>query len=108
MKEATFFLVVRFWVAPGGEAQVMRWLEGGHIQEVARQPGFLWVRRLKIAEQDATGWTAHAMIYGIETRAHFEQYNGNAALHARFAKEREPFAAKLRVDRFFGEVDFAP
>ena len=37
MKEATFFLVVRFWIAPGGEAQVMRWLEGGHIQEVARR-----------------------------------------------------------------------
>jgi hypothetical protein len=106
VKEPSYFLVVRFWVAPGGEAQVMRWLEGGHIQEVAKQPGFLWVKRLKVVEQDATGWSAHAMIYGIETRAHYEQYNGNAALHARFAKEREPFASKLRVDRFSGEVDF--
>jgi hypothetical protein len=106
MKEAKCFLVVRFWIAPGGESQVMRWLEGGHMAEVMRQPGFLWVRRLKIAEQDATGWSAHAMIYGIESRAHLEQYNGNTALHAKFAREREPFSAKLRIERFAGEVDF--
>ena len=106
MKEARFFLVVRFWIAPAGEAPVMRWLDGGHIAEVLRQPGFLWVRRLRIAERDATGWSAHAMIYGIESRTHFEQYNNNTALHTRFAKEREPFFAKLRVERFAGEVDF--
>jgi hypothetical protein len=107
MKEAKFFLVVHFWIAPGGEAQVMRWLEGGHIAEVMRQPGFLWVRRLRIAEQDATGWSAHAMIYAIESRAHFDQYQANAELHAKFAREREPFFAKLRIERFAGEVDFS-
>ena len=52
MKDARFFLVVRFWIAPGGDAQVMRWLEGGHMAEVLRQPGFLWTRRLKLAEEE--------------------------------------------------------
>jgi hypothetical protein len=107
MKDAKFFLVVRFWIAPGGESQVMRWLEGGHMAEVLRQPGFLWTRRLKLAEEDATGWSAHAMIYGIESRAHYEQYMSNAPLHAKFAKEREPFASRLRIERFAGEVDFS-
>ena len=107
MKEAGFFLVVRFWIAPGGQEQVMRWIEGGHMAEVMRQPGFLWVKRLKMAEPDATGWTAHAMIYGIETKAHYESYMANHALHARFTREREPFAAKLRVERFAGEVDLS-
>jgi len=107
MKEARFFLIVRFWVAPGGEAQVMRWLEGGHMAEVLRQPGFLWVRRLKGAEPDATGWGAHARPYGIELREHYEKYQANQPLHAKFNKEREPFAAKLRIERFAGEVDFA-
>ena len=107
MKEASFFLVVRFWIAPGGSEAVMRWLEGGHVTEVLRQPGFLWMRRLKIAETDATGWSAHAMIYGIESRQHYEEYKANQALHARFAKERAPFAAKLRIERFAGEVDLA-
>jgi hypothetical protein len=107
MKEARFFLVVRFWIAPGGEAQVMRWIEGGHIAEVLRQPGFLSVRRLKIAEPDATGWSAHAMIYGIESKSDYDRYMANQALHAKFAKEREPFAAKLRIERFAGEVDFS-
>ncbi len=107
MNEAKFFLVVRFWIAPGGEAQVMRWLEGGHIAEVLSQPGFLGVRRLKIPETDATGWSAHAMIYGIRSRAHYEAYQANQALHAKFNKQREPFAAKLRIERFAGDVDLA-
>lgn len=107
MKEAAFFLVVRFWIAPGGQEQVMRWIEGGHIAEVMRQPGFIWVKRLRMAETDATGWSAHAMIYGIESRAHYDQYMANHALHAKFSREREPFAAKLRIERFAGEVDFS-
>lgn len=107
MKEARFFLVVRFWIAPGGQEQVMRWIEGGHIAEVMRQSGFLWVRRLRMTELDATGWSAHAMIYGIESKAHYDQYMANHALHAKFTREREPFAAKLRIERFAGEVDLA-
>jgi hypothetical protein len=107
MKDAGFFLVVRFWIAPGGQDQVMRWIEGGHIAEVMRQPGFLWVRRLRMAEPDATGWSAHAMIYGIESKADYDRYMANQALHAKFTKEREPFAAKLRIERFAGEVDFS-
>lgn len=107
MKDAKIFLVVRFWIAPGGTGQVMRWLEGGHAAEVLRQPGFLWLRRLRLPEPDATGWSAHAMIYGIESRQHYEQYQANQALHARFAREREPFATKLRIERFVGEVDLA-
>ena len=108
MKEPKFFLVVRFWIAPGGEQQVMKWLEGGHMQEVLSQPGFLWVKRLKLPEEDATGgWSAHAMLYGIESREHYAGYMANRALHAKFAKEREPFIAKLRIERFAGEVDFA-
>jgi hypothetical protein len=107
MKEAQFFLVVRFWIAPGGQEQVMRWIEGGHIAEVMRQPGFLWVRRLKVTEPDATGWSPHAMIYGIESRADYDRYMANHTLHAKFTKQREPFAAKLRIERFAGEVDFS-
>jgi hypothetical protein len=107
MREANFFLVVRFWIAPGGQEQVMRWLEGGHIAEVLHQPGFLWMKRLKMAETDATGWSAHAMIYGIEAKVDYDRYMANHALHAKFTKEREPFAAKLRIERFAGTVDFS-
>ena len=107
LRDAGFFLVVRFWIAPDGEPQVMRWLDGGHIAEVLRQSGFLWVRRLRMLETDATGWSAHAMIYGIDSRASYEKYMANQALHARFAREREPFAAKLRIERFAGDVDLA-
>src|SRR5262249_13402368 len=47
MKDAKYFLVVRFAIEPQAEAQVLRWLDGGHAAEVAGQPGFLWCRRLK-------------------------------------------------------------
>ncbi|MFN2645477.1 MAG: hypothetical protein ABR570_10830 [Burkholderiales bacterium] len=107
MRDASYFLVVRFWIAPGAEPQVSRWLEGGHMAEVVRQPGFLWVRRLKLAERDPSGWSAHAMLYGIDSRAAYDTYMANSALHARFKKEREPFEAKMRIERFAGEVDYA-
>jgi hypothetical protein len=100
-----FFLVVRFWVAPEAEAAVLRWLEAGHIAEVVGQPGFLWSRRLRLEPKD--GWSGYAMIYGIESRDAFEKYSSNKALHEKFARERAPFDGLMKLDRFFGEVDFA-
>ena len=47
------------------------------------------------------------MIYGIASRAHYEGYMANKELHTKFNREREPFAAKLRIERFAGEVDYA-
>lgn len=100
-----FFLVVRFWVAPDAEAEVRRWLEGGHVAEVVSQPGFLWCRRLKLEPRD--GWAGYAMIYGIESSAAYAAYEANAALKAKFARERAPFESRMRIERFAGEVDFA-
>lgn len=104
MKEPGYFLVVRFWVAPEAEAQVIAWLDGGHMSEVAKQPGFLWCKRLRLGERDEKGWPGYSMIYGIEDRAAFERYNGNKALHEKFAREREPFMRHMKIDRFHGEV----
>jgi hypothetical protein len=100
-----FFLVVRFWVAPEAEEAVLGWLEGGHVAEVVEQPGFLWCKRLKLEPKD--GWRGYSMIYGIESRVAFDAYNGNRQLMAKFAAERAPFEARMRIDRFFGEVDYA-
>ena len=100
-----FFLVVRFWVAPEAEEAVLGWLEGGHVAEVVEQPGFLWCKRLKLEPKD--GWRGYSMIYGIESRVAFDAYNGNRQLMAKFAAERAAFEAKMRIDRFFGEVDYA-
>lgn len=103
MKE-NYFLVVRFWVAPEAEAQVIHWLDGGgHMAEVAGQPGFLWCKRLRL-EKDAGGWQGYSMIYGIESKAAFDAYEGNHALKARFAQQREPFMKHMKMDRFSGEV----
>jgi hypothetical protein len=103
MNEPGFFLVVRFWVAPRSEPALMRWLDGGHVAEVLRQPGFLWCKRIRL-EKAADGWSGYAQIYGIKSRADFDAYN-NGALMEKFKQERAPFEKDMRIDRFFGQVD---
>ena len=102
MKE-NYFLVVRFYIAPQAEAQVLGWLDGGHMAEVAGQPGFLWCKRIRI-EKNPQGWNGYSMIYGIASKKDFMNYENNAALKGRFAKERAPFEKHMKIDRFAGEV----
>ncbi len=104
MKEPSMIYVVRFWVAPDALSGMMKWLDGSHVKEVVSQPGFLWCRRLDLKHTDERGWSAHSMIYGIESKAAFDVYSANKALMDKFAREREPFAASLRMERFFGDV----
>lgn len=98
MKTENYFLVVRFSIAPEAEAQVLRWLDGGHMAEVASQPGFLWGKRIRLQEN------SYAIIYGIESKAAFDAYEKNAALKAKFAGERAPFEKHMKIERLCGEV----
>jgi len=41
LRDADCFLVVRFWIAPNGEPQMMRWLKTDHLTKVLHQPEFL-------------------------------------------------------------------
>ena len=99
MKDAKYFLAVRFSVEPQAEAELMRWLDGGHMKEVASQKGFLWCKRIK------TGPHAFLMLYGIESKAAFDAYEGNKALKEKFARERAPFEKHMRIERFTGELE---
>jgi hypothetical protein len=99
MKDANFFLVVRFSIESQALDDVMRWLDGGHVAEVLRQKGFLWCKRLRLGAHE------FAMLYGIESRAAFEAYESNTALKARFARERAPFEKHMRIERFCGEAE---
>ena len=101
MKDAKYFLAVRFAIEPQAEAQVLKWLDGGHAAEVAGQPGFLWCKRIKGENH------TYMMLYGIESRAAFLAYENNAALKGRFAKERAPFEKHMKIERFHGEVAFS-
>jgi hypothetical protein len=105
MQDPGFFLVVRFWVAPQAEAEALGWLDGGHVAEVLRQPGFLWSRRIRLAEKNADGWGGYTMIYGIASAADFANYSANTALHEKFKRERAPFEKQLKIDRFAGAVE---
>jgi hypothetical protein len=99
MTEAKFFLVVRFSIEPQAVELVMRWLDGGQVDEVLRTPGFLCCNRVK------TDYGAYLMLYGIESRAAFEAYEANGELKAKFVRERAPFEKHMRIERFCGEVE---
>jgi hypothetical protein len=101
MSEARYFLVVRFSVEPQAEAELLRWLDGGHVKEVLGQKGFLWCKRVKI------GKNAFMMLYGIESKAAFDAYESNKALKEKFARERAPFEKHMRIERYCGEVEAA-
>ena len=103
--DAPFVYIVRFWVHPDGHDRLMAWLEGGHMAEVIAQPGFLWVRRVRLAQASNDGWSAHMMIYGLDSQASLERYFASA-LPAKFAAERAPFEHQLRMDRAWGDIDF--
>jgi hypothetical protein len=105
MQDPGFFLVVRFWVTPQAERDMIGWLDGGHVAEVLRQPGFLWCRRIRLAEKDPNGWSGYTMIYGIASEADFARYSADTVLHAKFRRERAPFESHLRIDRFAGPVE---
>jgi hypothetical protein len=101
MKDANYFLAVRFAIEPQVEAQVLRWLDGGHAAEVAKQPGFLWCRRIKGENH------TYLMLYGIESKAAFDAYESNAPLKKKFVAERAPFEKHMKIERFHGEVAFS-
>ena len=101
MKEAKYFLAVRFAIEPQAEAQVLRWLDGGHAAEVVKQPGFLWCRRIVGANH------TYMMLYGIESKAAFLSYENNLSLKKKFADERAPFEKHMKIERFHGEVAFS-
>ena len=64
--DAPFVYVVKFWVHPDGAAAIMHWLDSKHSAEVVAQPGFRWLRRIKLDEKAADGWDAYMMVYGLE------------------------------------------
>ncbi len=105
--DAPVMYVVRFWVAPAGKDALFAWLDGGHNAEVVAQPGFRFVKRLKLEQKSDDGWESYMMIYGLESTQALQAYFANAELAAKFNAERAPFAQYLRMDRAWGSVDMS-
>ena len=103
--DAPFVYVVKFWVHPNGAAAILHWLDSKHSAEVVAQPGFCWLRRVKLDEKAADGWDAYMMIYGLESRDALMRYFESPAPQ-QYAQERKPFEHHLRTDRAWGEIDF--
>ena len=100
-----YFYITRYWIAPGGEARVLGWLDGGHTAEVAAQRGFLAARRIRLHDVDALGWQAFTTIYRTEAKAAVAAYLKSAA-RERFAREQMAFAESLRAERSWGAGEY--
>ncbi len=102
--DAPFVYVVRFWVHPDSSAKIFDWLDNKHGAEVVAQPGFRWLRRVKLEGKADDGWDAYMMIYGLESREALMRYFESPA-PKQYAQERKPFEHHLRTDRAWGEID---
>jgi quinol monooxygenase YgiN len=102
--DAPYLYIVKFWVHPDSRKAVMDWLDNGHMAEVVAQPGFRFVRRVSLEQASDDGWSAHMMIYGLESKAALQRYVDGPA-PAKFAQERKPFEHHLRMERASGAVD---
>lgn len=100
--------LVKFWVKPGGERKVFDWLDGGHLQDVVAQPGFLWASRYRLAEPGPDGWPAYAMIYGVKSAEALRAYFASPATK-RYTEERVALGLDplLRMDRNWGTLEIA-
>ncbi len=105
--DAPVMYVVRFWVDPQGHAALFAWLDGGHNAEVVAQPGFRFVKRLKLEQKGEDGWDGYMMIYGLDSRAALDAYFANTALAEKFKLERAAFVQYLRTDRAWGTVEMS-
>jgi hypothetical protein len=103
--DAPFVYLVRFWIDPAGADALLHWLDSKHMADVAAQPGFLSLRRVRLDQDAPDGWHAYLMIYGLESREALMRYFESDG-PKRYAEERKPFEQHLRMDRAWGAVDF--
>jgi len=103
--DAPFVYLVKFWVHPDRTAKIMHWLDSNHSADVVSQPGFRWLRRVKLDEKADDGWDAYMMIYGLDSREALMRYFDSPA-PKKYAEERKPFEHHLRTERAWGEIDF--
>jgi hypothetical protein len=102
---APFLYVVSFAVNPAEAEPLLAWLDGGHCNEVASQPGFLFFRRVRLEQRSSDGWDRHMMIYGVESEKALYDYFANRELTERFSRERDVFEPNLRIERAWGHVE---
>jgi len=99
--------LVNFWIRPGSESKVLKWLDGGHIADVVKQPGFLWARRFALEQPNDEGWPAFSMVYGVESLDALRTYFDGAAAKG-YAEERAELGldSLMKVDRSWGTTAY--
>jgi len=103
MSDAEVIYVVRFWVKPEAQSEILGWLRDKHLAEVLAQPGFLSAELCDLREQDGSGWGAYFILYRLSSADKFQAYMKSDA-KARFNREQNEFSKVLRAERLTGFV----
>lgn len=103
--ESPYLFAVRCWIHPDTSADLIAWLDGGHLAEVVSQPGFLSAKRYRLAQDADDGWHAHLMLYTVESKAALEAYFANP-IREKFSRENAKFGEKVRTDRIWGALEY--
>ena len=104
-KEAPVIYCICFSVAPRSQRALLEWLDKKYIAEVINQLGFLWACRLHLEGCDEDGWERYMIVSGQSSRHTLEEHLNNPT-HKRFFQEWESFFSDLRMQKFFGSVEF--
>lgn len=97
------FYSVKVWVDPERGEDYIAWLTGGHVAEVAGEPGVLWAHLARMDEVAEDGWIGFQAAYGFESRAAFDAYQ-NGELNKSFAPAWQKYAGLFRIERAIGTL----
>jgi hypothetical protein len=101
IRQAPLVYMVRYWVAPDIEAELLRWIDEGHLVDVAAQPGFTSGTRYALKQPNAAGWNGYMNVYGVESEAALEAYF-ESETYQRYRGEMQRFIDGLEIERLWG------
>jgi hypothetical protein len=101
MRQAPVVYMVRYWVAPDIEAELLRWIDEDHLADVAAQPGFTSGTRYTLNQPNEAGWNGFMNVYGVESEAALQAYF-ESDTYRRYRTEMQRFIDGLEIERLWG------
>lgn len=103
MKPKPYIYCLLIEVDPSNGQPYLGWLLGGHIEVVAKNPGFLSGRITEFNEPANDGWLRYMVVYEVESKAALEAYWQSDTFKG-YGEEAKEFAGTFRITRLSGET----
>lgn len=106
MRSGKVIYTVTAWVPPEVEQEYLDWLDGGHIEEVIAQPGFVAARRVRLNQSNAEGALGLLTIYELHSAAALDAYLASETRQRLMAEGAAKFPS-VRTERLDGKVEYS-